>query len=474
MIKGVVTLLLASVFAFVFILTGCGSTSTPSNSTTTTEKSTAASEQTSTNTTNEASSANSEPVKIVTSFSVDELTDDVVTAFESKYPNINVKRVTLNNTKLMAMVAAGSAPDIWRIDANQLPGFVSLGMLLDLDKYVDNSEAFKNKDDFADCWKLFQYDGKTFGQGPQYGIPHSWGMDHMLWVNKKIFAEKGIPVPSPDQPITYTELFDIAKKIVTKDAKGKITTYGFATWCDMYKLSTIMMKKMGKSFWSDNYTKPNFSSEEGKKVIKYWVDFAKSYACHSTLNPIPSGWGGPDFLEGKLGIFYGNYGFSSFITSNPKTKDHVEDFVLLPAPIVEGGQRISWVIYGAMGGVINKNSKHPDEAFKFLEWFMSGEQAENRTKAAWGLPPFKSMMSLLPVTTEFDKQCLKVNNDEMQYFDPKLEVNPYVVDDSVGGVFKKYTDEVLYDKMSVDEACKKIDEELAALIQEGKEIAGIE
>jgi hypothetical protein len=54
------------------------------------------------------------------------------------------------------------------------------------------------------------------------------------------------------------------------------------------------------------------------------------------------------------------------------------------------------------------------------------------------------------------------------------EVNPYVVDDSVGGVFKKYTDEVLYDKMSVDEACKKIDEELAALIQEGKEIAGIE
>ncbi len=419
----------------------------------------------------QSSSKNNSPVTISTSFGVDELTEEVIAEFQNDFPNITVNRITMNTEKLMAMIAAGSAPDVWRCNANEVPMFATRGLLLPIDDYIENSDLDPN--DFAEVMKYFQYDGKSFGQGPFYGLVKGWTTDHSLWINKKIFEENNLSIPSTTEPMTFEELFELSKKLLKKDDSGNVTTYGFATWCDINTLSTIMLKKMDKSFWSEDFKESRYSSEEGIEVIKYWTDFAKTYASHSTLNPIPCGWGGPTFLEGKVGIVMLGYNLNTFVKDTPSSKDHVDDFVYLPSPVVEGSPRKTWIVYGASGGVINKDTKHPDEAFAFLKWYLSGKQSEERAKAGWDIPPYKSMVSLLPVNTDFDRRCMEVMQDEAKYMDPKLEVNPFVTPDSVGIVVKKYTDEVLYDNMTVEDACVKIDEELALLIQEGMEIAGV-
>ena len=86
------------------------------------------------------------------------------------------------------------------------------------------------------------------------------------------------------------------------------------------------------------------------------------------------------FIDGQLAIAQYGYWFSSMLRSDPKTKDHLDDYMMLPAPVVDGGNRYSPVT-GGTGAIILKQSKHPDEAFKFLEWYMAGKPADDRAKS---------------------------------------------------------------------------------------------
>ena len=46
-----------------------------------------------------------------------------------------------------------------------------------------------------------------------------------LWINKKLFAAAGVPLPSETVPMTYSQLFDLAKKLTIKNG-DTITQYG--------------------------------------------------------------------------------------------------------------------------------------------------------------------------------------------------------------------------------------------------------
>ena len=180
-------------------------------------------------------------------------------------------------------------------------------------------------------------------------------------------------------------------------------------------------------------------------------------------------WGGQLFVDNKAAIIIAGYWFSGFLKTNELTKDRLDDFGVAPAPVVEGGKRISPTGAGT-GAIIYKNTKHPKEAWEVFEWFFGAEPAVERAKAGYGLPGTKTLTEMLPQESAFDKMNYDFIQNELQFTDGSLPYNPYLNYQAVNSIIDKYFTPVYFDKDTVDGAVQKMTEELNTLITEGKQL----
>jgi multiple sugar transport system substrate-binding protein len=443
-----------------FTLSGCGSSSSSSADT---QGNSGTNESTST-----TDKAPAEAVTIRTTMPPGELSDDQIKEFEKENPNIHVELVPADETKLMAMIASGTAPDVIRISGVQdLPTYVTRGLALNLDPYFLNSKLIK-QDDLLPVGNIFKYNDSW------YGLPKDWSPDQTLFINKKLFEKAGVPIPDPKTPLTYSALLGIAQKL-TKIENGKVITEGM-DGDDLFSMTNVQMQlqQLDKSLWSSDMKTANINNDDVKTVLNRINQFVQSKAVYSPINPAPN-WTGGTFIDSQLAIAQSGYWFSGILRSDPKTKDHLDDYMLLPAPVVDGGSRYSPVT-GGTGAIILKQSKHPDEAFKFLEWYMAGKPADDRAKSGWGVPIFKSKLSLMPQLTNFDKQTYAVLNDEIQngHTDKVLQFNPYLNASAVNGLIDKIITPVYFGKDTPEKALPELEKQIKALISEGMDIAGVQ
>ena len=114
------------------------------------------------------------------------------------------------------------------------------------------------------------------GKGPIYGIPKDFSTDFSLWVNKKLFAAAGVALPSDTVPMTYSQLFDLAKKLTIKNG-DTVTQYGLAGGkgeADLPFLMDYLLSK-GVRISSDDNGKIDFTKPEVKQALQLWVDGVK-------------------------------------------------------------------------------------------------------------------------------------------------------------------------------------------------------
>ena len=76
------------------------------------------------------------------------LVEQVIPAFEAKHPGIKVESIRLGydelRDKVVTTAAAGSGPDVMRLDIIWTPGFAASGLLEPLDRY-DGFQALLNE-----------------------------------------------------------------------------------------------------------------------------------------------------------------------------------------------------------------------------------------------------------------------------------------------------------------------------------------
>jgi len=124
-----------------------------------------------------------------------EMPDEVIQTFEQQNEGINVSVVENDPAKLMAMIAGGNAPDVFRINGIGSPYWIRKGLLMDI---TSNLEKSIDMDDLFPVNGMFRFDGTTQGKGPYYGIVKDWSLDYMYYYNKDALKEAGVPVPSDD------------------------------------------------------------------------------------------------------------------------------------------------------------------------------------------------------------------------------------------------------------------------------------
>lgn len=330
------------------------------------------------------------------------------------HPDIHVHIIDGGLDKAITMIAGGTPPDLIRIESKDIPGYVHQGLLADIDPYIKSSAAIR-ADDLVAVNNLYVIDGK------RYAINKDWSADLTLFYNKARFADAGIANLSTETPASYDQIMEISHKL-TKEENGKIIQWGFGSQAFAYLAYEAMLRAADQPFYSaDQLSLALENNTEAIRAADWWIDMARR---HWSNFGVADEWG-----KGNVGINQWGYWFGpiSAVGAGATVGDQqakggtTEDVGFAPAP-TWAGNRMEMAV--GTGFALLSASQHKEDAYKVLEWFMTGPPAAKRAKIGWGVPTLKSLFPLVPKGTQLDRDRYNVTLAEAAYIQPQYE-NPY-------------------------------------------------
>ena len=142
--------------------------------------------------------------------------------FEEMNPGVKWVQVqqaegTSRLEQLMTLVAAGTPPDVSRVESDVYRTFCKDKLLMDITDRITVDPELSKKD----FWIQPQESDRCVYEGKWYGIGSCWVAPHFYY-NVELFDELGIEPPSndPDQAWTWDHFIEVAKQI-TIDNNGK-------------------------------------------------------------------------------------------------------------------------------------------------------------------------------------------------------------------------------------------------------------
>jgi multiple sugar transport system substrate-binding protein len=297
-------------------------------------------------------------------------------------------------SEAMRAYSTGQAPDIIAIDNPNHAMFAAHGAFLDLTDFIGKSSVVKPDNYFPGPLKSVTWKGKY------YGIPKATNTI-ALYYNKDMFKAAGLDPNKPPQ--TWDELIADAKKLndpskniygLTFSAKANEEgTFQFLPWAQMA-----------------GATYDNINTDGAVKALTVWKEIMDDKLAS------------PDTLTrgqwDSTATF--NAGNAAMAISGPweldrMVKDAKFDWgvALLPVP-QEGAERSSAM--GDFNWAIFSSSKHPQEAFKVLEYFAS---QDDKMFQNFGQLPARSDIAIPPTGQPLKDAALKTFIEQLKYAKPR-------------------------------------------------------
>lgn len=393
-----------------------------------------------------------------------ELTPAYIKEFEKLNPDITIKFIESDATRLNAMLSAGTPPDFVRGAAVGSAQNNARGLALPLDPYLEKSKVLR-KDDLLSINNSWRWDGKVSGQGPYYGISKDWSLDATLWYNQDLFNHANLSTLSSTEPITYDQLLTIGKKLTSMQG-GKIAVYGLGVEWDWGVDGQVlaMIKQQGGSLYTNaDYSEVDFSQPAAKNALQWYVEFMTAGIGPSSLNPIADGQDAPSFLANRMAVTQDGYWFGGNVfTASSALKTGSR---LAPAPQM-GSNRYS-PSFAGIGAWIPAAARHKDEAWRLMEYFMTGTPAQDRAKSGWGIPSLKSFLSKMPQDLPYQQQAYASTQNELKY-SGILPDSPYINIGNYDTILKKYLLQVVKKQITLDVACQQATSDANKLLAQGK------
>lgn len=290
--------------------------------------------------------------------------------------------------------ATGQAPDIVSFDNPDFAMFSSRGAMLDITDRVKNSTVIKTDAYFAGPLNSVSWDGKLFGL-PKYTDTIG------LFYNKDLFRKAGLDPETP--PKTWDELLEAARKLndpannvygITLSARaGEEGTFQFLPWIQMS---------------GGSYTEVN--GPGAIKALELWKTMIDEKLASQDVLSLGQ-WD-------STGTF--NSGNAAMAISGPwelnrMSTDAKFDWgvALLPTETPDGARS------SALGGFnwgIFSTTKHPDEAFKLLEYYVS---QENRLFPEFSSLPARGDITLPETGVPLKDAALEVFQEQLKYAQPR-------------------------------------------------------
>ncbi|MFG1701040.1 ABC transporter substrate-binding protein [Nonomuraea sp. NPDC049309] len=370
----------------------------------------------------------------------------IVEEWNKAHPDIQVTYVQGSwdnvNDQLVTQFSGGTAPDVIHNDSPALAGFASDGYLLDL---KDKLPAELKSDIPQAAWDTVTFDDGQGGQGI-YGVPFLQE-SQVIIANKKLLDAAKVRIPTPDDPWSWDEFSEAAKKMT----KGG--TYGIA-WpmkSPVNKTLNLALNFGGTFFQTtDGKTTVKVGPEEREVLQRIHDQLYKDKSAdpaalgQGTADPLPA------FYQGKFAMLpTGVYLRQQVAEQAP------DDFewVTLPAPKGTTAEQ------GAVSQTLSiaQDSKHPDEAMQFIAFFLNAENQAKLAKGDWLLPTSQKAASDPAITTKENGWDVATASAKNLVVAPFLKVNGF--DEWKSKVATPVLQEYFANKITIDEAAKRLVED---------------
>jgi multiple sugar transport system substrate-binding protein len=202
----------------------------------------------------------------------------IIDAYNEQSPNSAVFNPQPEyDTTLQAALAGGQPPDVFYVDSNRLPDFVSAGVLASAEGMIDDDGDF-----YEALRDAFTYDG-TFWCPPKDFSTLA------LQYNVQMLDEAGV-----EPPTTWDELAAAAEALTTDDRVGLVLGTEYPRW-------GAFMFQAGGSVTDDDFTQMTIDSEENRTAFEFLQQlYEDGYA--STAPDLDSGWPGEAFGSGRAAM----------------------------------------------------------------------------------------------------------------------------------------------------------------------------
>ncbi|RKX50923.1 MAG: ABC transporter substrate-binding protein [Thermotogae bacterium] len=311
--------------------------------------------------------------------------NDQVKRFNAMQDEIEIIAIQLPegsyNDQVQAAALANGLPDILDLDGPYVSNYAWAGYLAPLDTFM--SSELKN-DFLPSIISQGLYSGKIYALG-------TFDSGLAIWANKKYLEKIGARIPkSVDDAWTFEEFMSILRKLKElpeiKFPLDMKINYGVGEWYT-YGFSPIF-----QAFGADLINRSDYMSADGvlngPEALAAAAWFQALFA-QGFVNPNPPG--DNEFIEGKSALSWvGHWVYNQY-------KDALgDDLVLIPMPkfFKQATGMGSWA------WSITTNSKHPEAAWKFLEFILKPEEIIKMTNANGAVPSRKSAIALSPLYGE--------------------------------------------------------------------------
>ncbi|WP_019637505.1 ABC transporter substrate-binding protein [Paenibacillus fonticola] len=402
---------------------------------------------------NEPSSTGNDPVKLVVWIweTAKDGLDLNMEAFQAKYPNIEVEFQTMKSTDLYSKYLITSStsdavPDIIAVESTNLSQIVQIDSLLDI---TDRVEPYKDKMS-AYKWEDATKDGKI------YAMPWDSGPVVMFYRND-LFAEAGLPTDPEEvaQKIqTWEDYYEAAKLV--KEKTGAYM-YGDSKTNSSSRMFESMMWQRGLWYF-DNNGNVAVDSPEVKESADFLIKMQKEELVFDARANTDQ-WGN-GIRDGKIATVVGG-SWHDAIIENQYSPSDAGKWSITMMPKWSKEDAYTGANQGGANLAINKNSKHPEEAWNFIEFMLGNEESQVKMMTGAGLFP----ALLLGDDVSMDEASAYFNNQPIRkvYAQSLANTYPLAYTSDFPMANKLMTDvwaKVFLNDMSSEQALKEMANEL--------------
>src|ERR671934_324685 len=292
-----------------------------------------------------------------------------IRGFEKSHPNFTVNYARINGdypAAMLAKFAARRPPDVFYVDSNVAPDWMTQGVLEPLDSYIKKTH-YNTKPFFPRLLSAFKYKGHL------YGFPKDWSPLAME-TNNAMMAKAGVKPPK-----TWAQLRTVAQKLKAANAVP-----GGAPLCidpDWARLLAFVYQNKG-SFLNAKKTAPTVKSAAVRQAIQYYAGF-QSAGLAGTHDKLGVGWCGEALGKEKAAIiFEGNWVVGFMADTFPNVK-----YTISPLPRGKVNGNLGFTVSYSIG----KNTKNKKAAWTLLSYLVGKQGMHLWTQQGIALPSRKDV-----------------------------------------------------------------------------------
>jgi multiple sugar transport system substrate-binding protein len=301
----------------------------------------------------------------------------LVEEFQKLHPEIPIELMHIPDKyfqKLHTLIAANLAPDVAFVNNIQFPIYASNNAFLPLEKFLAASTVLKSDDFYPQTLAGFRWNDTL------QGIPRD-ASNMVIFYNQDLFDKAKLAYPKANW--TLPEMIKTAQAL-TQDLNqdGHPEQFGIS-FQNHFLFWTPYLWSMGGDFFSKDRKEATLESEQAMAGIQMHADLRNKYHVAPTAAEAGSSTMSQLFVQGKLAMVLNGRWAVPLYRQNLKFKWNIAPFPKGPAGSIVDADASGWVI--------SRQSKHPEQAWKLIEFLASRKASEAFTRPGLIIPARKDV-----------------------------------------------------------------------------------